>query len=98
MPDYECHPLWHYDSDRVGNIDPTSLPISTFLTSELSAWASEYDSTLNRENPLESAFKNKESEVNFVAKGYELAMKLKNELKGVSIVYYDINQKRERNI
>ena len=95
MPDYECHPLWHYKNNNVGEINPESLPISSKLISMLSAWAAEYDSTLNQESPVESGFANKESEEVFVAKGCEIASMLKKELKTVEVIYYDISHERE---
>lgn len=96
MPDYECHPLWHYRSDNVGEINPETLPISSKLKSMLLTWATEYDSTLNQDNPVESGFANKEIKEAFVAKGLEIANILKNELKIIEVIYYDINQERER--
>ncbi|BDI18607.1 hypothetical protein ANSO36C_44090 [Nostoc cf. commune SO-36] len=28
MPDYGCYPLWWVSSDKIGNIDPETLPLS----------------------------------------------------------------------
>jgi hypothetical protein len=41
MADYECWPLWNGD-----NLDPDSLPLSTYLREQLAAWAERYDETL----------------------------------------------------
>jgi hypothetical protein len=98
MPDYECHALWHYDSEKVGDVDPHSLGVSDELASDIDSWAVEYDTTLNQDNPAESGFPSKDEEVKFVTMGYELALRLKQELKGVSVIYYDIDQQLERKI
>jgi len=89
MPDYGCHPLWHYKDDLVGEIDPRSLKISEELILELSAWALEYDKTLNQNYPPDSGFESEESETRFIGHGLKLARKLKNELNGVSVFYFD---------
>lgn len=96
MPDYECHALWHHKSELVGDIDPHDLPISDDLAEAFDSWAIEYDKTLNFDDPGNSkdmGFKNK---IEFAVKGYELAIRLKRELKNVEVVYFDIDQIRER--
>ena len=98
MPDYGCFPLWHHKSDKVGDIDPEALGISTTLCKKLTDWQNEYDQTLDRTDPRNSGFISKENEVKFVAKGYELALALKAELAGVQVIYFDIDQLRERNV
>lgn len=80
MPDYHCYPLWGVDDDNWGNIDPHTLPISARLTDDLIQWASEYDNTLNMEDPLNSGFKNKEEELSFKNKGEKLRKRLESEL------------------
>lgn len=98
MPDYECHALWHYNSKEVGDIEPRSLGLSNELASDIENWAAEYDSTLKQKDPAESGFPNKEDEIKFVSNGYKLALRLKKELKGMSVIYFDIDQNRERKI
>ena len=92
MPDYGCHPLWANDLDEVGDIDPADLPISALLISELNKWASDFDLTLNDNYPPDSGFSNQECKAKFVVKGFELASTLKDELKSVIVVYYDIDK------
>lgn len=96
MPDYGCFPLWVHGDDEVGNIDPEGLPLSTSLISRLNEWAAEYDKTLDQNYPPNSGFKHREAEVRFVMRGYKLAKELKAELNGVRVIYYDIDNWRER--
>ncbi|MFO1368398.1 MAG: hypothetical protein U1F46_05330 [Marinagarivorans sp.] len=98
MPDYECFPLWHCDEEKVGDIDPASIGISQELVRKLSDWQSDYDATLDRLNGENSGFPSKEKEIAFVVKGYELAKELKCELINVNVVYFDIDQLRERSV
>ena len=87
MPDYDCWPLWE-TGDRVGNIDPASLPISESLQERLESWARRYDETLNRQNPTASGFDSPESEAAFEQEGLALHTALKVELGAGSAVLY----------
>ena len=91
MPDYDCYPIWHQGESMVGNIDPEALDISMSLVQRLEAWQKEFDQTLDRDNPIESGFTNKEALAKFVVNGYELAVEIKAELKTVGVTYYDID-------
>ena len=79
MPDYECFPLWE-DGEEVGNIDPTTLPISAALQSALFDWAARYDATLNHDYPPESGFQSKADEQKFVEDAEALLNRLRTEL------------------
>ena len=92
MPDYECHALWHHNSDLVGDIDPHDLPISDGLAEEFDAWAIEFDRTLNFDDPASSIDMSPEEKTKFIEKGYELAVRLKSELKDVEVLYYYIDK------
>lgn len=98
MPDYGCFPLWHHQSQEVGEINPESLGLSPDLCERLACWQNEYDQTLNASDPVISGFGSKEMEVKFVVKGYELALALKKELNGTQVVYFDVDQQRVRNV
>ena len=54
MLDYGCSPLWWYDSEKVGNIDPKSLPLSPQMIQHLTDLAEKNDATLNWDNPSDS--------------------------------------------
>ncbi|QYJ93153.1 hypothetical protein [Shewanella spartinae] len=88
MTDYLCFPLWHYGADEVGEIDPTSLPISKELSSSLMEWAAEYDATLNEDDPASSGFLSSLAEADFIEKGLKLAQELKSVLVNVEVYYY----------
>jgi hypothetical protein len=96
MPDYECDPLW---VEGVGNMPPSSFPISDELATLLWDWSSEYDQTLNQEYPPESGFKTKEIEQAFVEKGKELALKLKAQLGNeYNVVYFNVSSSNIENV
>lgn len=80
MADYDCFPLWDASPGRVGNIDPESLPISPQLKADLMAWATVFDRTLNRDDPLNSGFVNDCAKEAFKAQGRALAERLQAEL------------------
>ena len=80
MADYGAQPLWLVgDPDRY-NVAPSELSISAELCLELQAWADAYAATLNAEDPAASDFPSVEDEVQFIAKGRELAGRVKEEL------------------
>lgn len=81
MADYECYPLWGYDNlGLVGNLDPTTLPLSQKLIERLDSWSDLYDKTLNINDPIRSGFNSSEEELDFVRLGECLAKDLRSEL------------------
>jgi hypothetical protein len=80
MADYNCFPLWEASAGVVGNIDPSSLPISQELINKLTFWAELYDATLNLNDPLKSGFDNAHEEYAFIQLGRKLREQLKIEL------------------
>lgn len=95
MTDYNCMPLWHYGSGDVGEIDPSTLPISKDLISGFMAWADDYNATLNHQSPQDSGFKSKDVELAFIDRGLVLAQELKNELKDFNVYYFHEGMGRE---
>jgi hypothetical protein len=51
MLDYGCSPLWWYESEKVGNIDPSQLPLSQEIIKNLEDLAMENDQCLNWDDP-----------------------------------------------
>lgn len=51
MPDYRCYPLWGMDDDNIGDIDPTTLPLSPEMIARLKVYADEFDAGLNWDDP-----------------------------------------------
>ena len=52
MPDYHCWPLWHYSGeDKVGNIDPHTLPLKSATLDRLEKWIQKYDDSLDWDQP-----------------------------------------------
>lgn len=88
MADYECWPLWWDGDGRVGNIAPADLGLSDGLSADLSAWASAYDATLNRDDPASSGFASSDDQQQFHAQGERLATRVADELGSNAAVRY----------
>lgn len=80
MPDYGCFPLWEASPDVVGNINPRTLSLSAGLISELEKWATQFDATLDPDDPLESGFTSSEEERDFADVGRQLCIEVQREL------------------
>ncbi|HHH1591716.1 TPA: hypothetical protein ACPZUF_000416 [Yersinia enterocolitica] len=80
MADYGCHPLWETTPNDFGDISPNELPISIELQDSLKRWADRFEAILNMDDPASSRFKSTSEEEMFIADGYELAQRLRDEL------------------
>jgi hypothetical protein len=90
MADYESFPLWQRDATGTVNVDPLSLSISSDLAEELLHWATAYDNTLNRSDPLASGFSDPVAEEAFYGRGRKLASRLAAELTSTyEVEYFD---------
>jgi len=69
MADYGCDPLWWADADKVGNIDPARLPLSQETINHLRKWATDYNATLNWQDPGNSLDLSPEEEAAFEQEG-----------------------------
>lgn len=49
--DYQCWPLWWDGGDRVGDIDPATLPLSPGTVERLLDWARRFDAQLDLAHP-----------------------------------------------
>jgi hypothetical protein len=88
MADYGCYPLWWASSDKVGDIDPTTLPLSPKTISRLEKWADVYDEKLNWDDPASSSFPNNETRDAFEEEGISLWKQLQKELAPTYDVVY----------
>jgi hypothetical protein len=89
MADYGAAPLWITEPSRVGNITPAELGVSEALATELAAWAAEYTATLNDDDPRESGFRDRDTELALLARGRELTERLAKELgPGNSVTFF----------
>jgi hypothetical protein len=88
MADYQSFPLWVVAGSGPENVDPRSLPISEELVSQLLAWARDYDSTLNDDDPTQSGFSSSDAEAKFKDSGRALAAALQSELGASFVVEY----------
>jgi hypothetical protein len=80
MADYYCFPLWDLTEGNYGDVDPSTLPISAQLQTDLLSWADIYDSILVVDDPRSSAFPNESARQNFQRRGQELGERLALEL------------------
>lgn len=88
MPDYDCWPLWGMDSDDIGNIDPSDLPLSAETISRLTDWAAQFDSWLDRDDPAASPPVPPDDAARFERDGLALWSRLQDELGPGFAVYY----------
>lgn len=87
MADYDCWPLWGLS--EVGNIDPCTLSLSTTTQEALAKWAQDYNNTLNRADPIQSAFATPEDALAFNKEGWRLWECLQRELPELKVLYFD---------
>ena len=80
MADYESYPLWMESSSGVRNIAPEDLPLSDALVNDFRTWASKFDETLNRKDPLQSGFTSSIQSNDFALYGLKLSQRLAAEL------------------
>jgi hypothetical protein len=80
MAEYGAFPLWESSSERVGDIDPGTLPLSAPLQEKLKNWAAVYDATLDMDDPRSSGFKTDQEVEEFRKEGLELSKQLQHEL------------------
>ncbi len=78
MADYNCYPLWWANGD--GNIDPSTLPLTSKTLKSLEEWAAIYDTLLNEDDPAASGFPNDEARDVFDQKGISLWQLVQKEL------------------
>jgi hypothetical protein len=88
MADYECAPLWWDQPDKVGNIRPEELMLSSELSADLWAWAATYDATFNRDDPINSGFVTAADEYSFHESGKRLVQRTAVELQDRAEVRY----------
>jgi len=89
MADYECYPLWWVNSDKIGNIDPETLPLSQETISRLEKWEESYNATLNWQDPGNSPDLSPEEEAAFEQEGISLWKQLQKELApNYEVVYF----------
>ncbi len=77
---YMEEPLIVEGADFFYHCDVKKLPISDDLKEAIQAWDDEYQGTLDRNYPPDSAFKSPDAETAHTRKGAELAERLQAEL------------------
>lgn len=90
MADYGCYPLWWNESNKCGDIDPESLPLSKSTINRLHEWSDTYNSFLNWDDPGNSPKVPDEVWEAFKQESRELWQLLKSELgEDYQITLYD---------
>jgi hypothetical protein len=77
MADYYCHPLWALD-DAYGDFPPEALGLSPELARDLNAWADDFTSSLDPDDPAVSRWSEAERKAH-EAKARPLAVRLARE-------------------
>lgn len=89
MTDYNCHPLWWYDSEKVGNINPEMLPLSPEIIARLHAFAEAKDARLDWDYPPNTPPLTAAEIEMIEQEGVSLWQELKSELKSqYEVVYF----------
>lgn len=95
MADYGCYPLWWVSSEKIGDIDPETLPLSQQTINRLEKWAEMYDAKLNEDEPTLSSFSSNEEQASFEEEGINLWKQLKQELESnYEVVYFSEKLRR----
>ncbi|MEH2399751.1 hypothetical protein [Nostoc sp.] len=89
MADYGCYPLWWVSPEKVGNIDPETLPLIPETIKRLNKWEEIYNAKLNWEDPANSPDLSVEAEAAFKEEGISLWKQLQTELApNYQVVYF----------
>ncbi len=89
MADYGCYPLWWASSDKVGDIDPETMPLTEETISHLEKWADIYNATLNWQDPGNSPDLSPEAAAAFEQEGISLWKQLQKELApNYEVIYF----------
>lgn len=89
MADYGCYPLWWVSPEKVGNIDPETLPLIQETIKRLDKWEEIYNATLNWQDPANSLLLSEEAEASFEEEGISLWKQLQKELApNYEVVYF----------
>jgi hypothetical protein len=80
MLDYGCFPLWWYESDKAGNIDPSILPLKRETIKRLNAFAEANNAILDWKNPAQSGESTEAEIEQFEQEGIEIWQQLQQEL------------------
>jgi hypothetical protein len=89
MTDYGCYPLWWDEPDKVGDLDPESLPLTQETIQRLYHWADAFEARLNLADPSDSPEITPEEVESFEWEGLSLWKQLNQELyPNYEVVYF----------
>ncbi|WP_072396677.1 hypothetical protein [Hyphomicrobium sp. CS1GBMeth3] len=88
MTDYYAHPLWTLDEHSYGDFPPEALGLSPELTRDLNAWAEDYTSSLDPDDPAASLWSADQNSAH-EAKARPLAVRLARERPDLMIYVMD---------
>ena len=88
MADYLCDPLWALDEERYGCFAPEMIDLSPELAADLNAWAADYDTSFNADDPASSLWSEEQHQAH-AADGRKLALSLKRERPDLMVYVMD---------
>ena len=88
MTDYRCDPLWALDEERYGCFAPEMIDLSPELSADLNAWAADYDTSFNADDPASGVWSD-ERYAAHAAEGRRLAGRLKRERPDLMVYVMD---------
>ncbi len=88
MADYRCDPLWALDDDHYGCFSPDMIDLSPALTTDLNAWAADYDTSFNADDPVVSQWSEEQHQAHAL-QGRQLAVRLKQERPDLMVYVMD---------
>ena len=88
MADYHCDPLWALDEDHYGCFAPEMIDLSPALTADLNAWAVDYDTSFNADDPIVSQWSEEQHQAHAL-QGRQLAVRLKRERPDLMVYVMD---------
>jgi hypothetical protein len=87
MPDYHTSPLWIVEPES-DNLELDEVPITSALRRDLDAWADEFDTRLNFDDPAASRDISEEESLGFERRRVDLWRRLRAELPPDYVIHY----------
>ncbi|WP_416050109.1 hypothetical protein [Cupriavidus basilensis] len=77
---YGASPIFCADIDKMGYVEPRSLPIAPSLVAAIKDWDQEFQQTFCEDYPPDSRFESEEARVQHNVRGVQLWKRLQKEL------------------
>ncbi len=91
QPEYECYSIWTKDRNGIfKNVSPKSISISDKLSAMIDKWEEKYEATYDKENPINSGFKDNDLAQQFENEGLRIWSMLRKEFPKDLVTYYSV--------